>query len=188
MSNDRNLFLRGVFLVLAVSGCATPQPVRDLAGRGAATVGMAEASLRQYLALTEAQLAARMALMQADAQRDAVDASEAAFERFLMREAGAPGSDEVLAKVRELGAERRRLRDKQAEDFAALAKKFALDAAALPQVPGDKLAAARKGFGVLSEELTPAEWVAFAAGYAKAIKSEVDKLRQDPPAQPAGGQ
>lgn len=187
MRRGRILHLSGLFIVLGLSGCATPQSVRDLAGHGAATVGMAETSLRQYLELTGAQLAARMALMQADAQRDATDASEAAFERFLVREAGA-GEDEVAAKLRELGDERRRLRDKQADEFAALAKKFSLDTASLPQVQSEKLAEARKGFGVLAEELSPEEWVTFAAGYAKAIKTEVDKLRQDKLAQPTGGE
>ena len=62
-------------LVGLLTGCATPKPILDLAGQGTATVALAEASLRDYLAITTAQLTARMDLMRLDAQQEVRDAS-----------------------------------------------------------------------------------------------------------------
>jgi hypothetical protein len=170
-----------------LAGCATPKPVLDLAGQGSATVGLAEISLRDYLALTQAQLTARMDLMRAGTQQEARDQSRRDFDLFLAREAGIRSGDDTAAKIRELGETHRRLREKADEELKALQGKFALDASTLPQVPAVKLAAAKKGFGVLAQELSAQEWLKLAAGYAREIKAGIDSLREPAKPAPAGG-
>lgn len=167
-----------LILIVLLAGCATPKPILDLAGQGSATVGLAETSLRDYLAVTHAQLAARMELMHLDAQQEARDASRREFDLFLAREAGAQSREDVARTIRSLGEERRRLREKAGEELKGLERKFSLDVSTLPQVQREKFAAAKKSFGVLAQELTPAEWVALAVGYAREIKNGVDKLRE----------
>lgn len=178
MKANRFIFRWWLLVLIALlAGCATPKPILDLAGQGSASIGLAEISLRDYLALTQNQLAARMDLMRLDAQQEARDASRREFDLFLAREAGAQSGDDTAKTIRDMGEERRRLREKSAEELKALEQKFALDVATLPQVPGEKLAAAKKGFGVLAQELSPEEWVKFAVGYTREIKESVDKLR-----------
>jgi len=143
-------------------------------------------ALRDYLAITSAQLTARTELMRLDAQQEVRDASRREFDLFLASEAGARQNDEAAKKMQALGGERRRLREKALEEIQAREKQFSLDASSLPQVPADKLAAAKKSFGVLAQELTPKEWVELAVAYAREIKTGVDKLRDAKPAAPTG--
>ena len=163
-------------LILA-TGCATPQPILDLAGQGAATVGLAEIALREYVALTNAQLAARMDLLRSDAQQEARDRARREFDVFLRRQAGEPASDDAADLIRVLGDERQRLREKEALEIEKIAQQSTLDVATLAQVPTENLAAAKRGFGVLAQELSPKEWVALAVGYAREIQAGVEKLR-----------
>lgn len=172
-------------LAMLLAGCATPKPILNLAGQGSATVALSEVALRDYLATTAAQFTARMQLMRAEAQREARNAGEHEFDTFLDAEAGMPQSDKTAQRIRKLGDERKRLREQANEEAGALEKKFALDASMLPQVPADKLAAAKKGFEVLAQELTPQEWLQLATAYAKEIKTGIDKLK-DAASEPAG--
>lgn len=172
-------WLFGVAALLA--GCSTPQPILNLAGQGSATVGLAEASLRDYLKTTNAQLIARTDLMRVQAQNEVRSASQREFELFLATKAGMEQSNDVAAMIQALADERRRLREKVSEEAATREKQFSLDAAALPQVPAEKLAAARKGFEVLAQELTPQEWLELATAYAREIKTGIDKLRAPKP-------
>ena len=175
-----------IALALLLAGCATPKPILGLAGQGSATVALSEVALRDYLATTTAQLMARMQLMRAEAQREARNAGQHEFDAFLDGEAGMPQNDKTAQRIRKLGDERKRLREQANEEAGALEKKFALDASKLPQVPADKLAAAKKGFEVLAQELTPQEWLQLATAYAKEIKTGIDKLKNAAP-EPAGG-
>lgn len=167
-----------IWVAALVAGCATPKPVLDLAAQGGATVSLAEIALRDYLAITRAQFAARMDLMRAEAASEVQNTSRREIELFLEREAGIKGSDDVARRIRELGVERGRLRQKAAEELRALERTFTVDAAALPQVPAEKLAAARKSFGVLAQELTSEEWVALVVAYAREIKSGLEGLEK----------
>jgi hypothetical protein len=164
-------------LVAALAGCATPKPILDLAGQGTATVALAEIELRDYLAATNAQLGARMDLMRSASQQEVRDASRREFDQFLDREAGLAKDDGVAKKIQDLGNERRRLREKALEAIKAKETQFQGEVAGLPTVPTEKLAAAKKSFGVLAQELTPKEWVHLVAAHAREIKAGIDKLR-----------
>lgn len=172
--------------LIVITGCATPQPILDLAGQGAVTVGLAEISLREYLTLTQSQLAARMDLLRIDAQQEARDRARREFDLFVARQAGEPVKEDAANLIRVLGDEHRRLREKEALELENIAKKTTLDVSTLAQVPTEKLATARKSFGVLAQELSPQEWVELAAGYAREIKADVDKLRASTKAEQNG--
>lgn len=167
-----------ILLIALLAGCSTPKPILNLAGQGTATVALAEESLRDYLAITSAQLTARTELMRLDAEQEVRDSNRREFELFLASQAGAPRNDEAVKKMQELGDERRRLREKTLEELKAREKEFSFDASTLPEVPAGKLAAARKSFEVLAQELTPEEWIKLAVAYAREIKTGVDKLRE----------
>jgi len=166
-----------VAALVVLTGCASPQPVLDLAGQGAATVGLAEKSLREYVGLTKAQLAARMDLLRQDAQQDARDRAQAEFDAFLDRRADLPANGSGAALIRDLGDERRRIRDKDALELEKIASSIRLDLAPVAQVPAEKLGAAKKSFAILSQELSAKEWVDLAAGYAREIAAGVATLQ-----------
>ena len=172
--------------LILITGCTTPQPILDLAGQGAATVGLAEFSLREYLTLTQSQLAARMDLLRIEAQNEVRDRTRREFDLFVARQAGEPVKEDTANLIRVLGDERRRLREKEALELESVAKKSTLDVSTLAQLPIEKLAAAKKSFAVLAQELTPREWVELAVGYAREIKAGVDKLRVSTKAKETG--
>lgn len=166
-----------ICVLVLVTGCATPRPILDLAGQGAATVGLAEISLRDYVAITHSQLAARMDLVRIDAQQQMRDSVRHDFDMAIDRRAGVAAKDDATDLIRSLGDESRQIREREAQELEKIAQSSTLDVASLPQVPTEKLAAAKKGFGVLAQELSPKEWVALAAGYAKEIQAGVKQLK-----------
>jgi hypothetical protein len=161
-----------VSALVLLAACATPQPIRDLAGQGAASVGLAEISLREYVALTYSQLAARMDLIRYDVEQEAHDRARREFDSFIDRTAGLPARDEAISLFLKLGNESRQIHEREAQDVLKIAQDSTLDAT-LTQVPTEKLAAAQKSFSILAQELSPSEWLALAAGYAKEIRAGV---------------
>jgi hypothetical protein len=172
-----------LLLVIPLAGllaaCSTPQPIRDVAQQGAATVALAEASLRDYVAVTNAQLQARMELVRQDSQRLSADESRRELDRLLDEGAGIAADDEMEQKILQLAAQRRKIREKETAAREQIAAATQLDPEALGQVPIDKLAEARKRFAVLSEELSATEWIALTAGYAQQISDEIKALRAE---------
>ena len=163
--------------VVLNAGCGTPAPIRDLARQGAATVGLAEISLREYLALTNSQLAARMDLVRQDARRLASDRSRKEMDNFLDASAGLPPNDATAKIIFTLGDNRRQIREDAARELEKVEQATMLDTATLPQVPTNKLATAKKSFAVLSQELSAKEWIALAAGYAREISKGIKALK-----------
>jgi uncharacterized protein (DUF1800 family) len=161
---------------LSLAGCATPKPVLELAGKGAGTVGLAEASLRNYLAATEAQLTARTELLRADSESVTREALRRELVHAYEAAAGVPRSEASAELIRTMAAKRKEVREKQAQQFAKIDAEHTFDSAAMAQVPTEKLAAAKKSFTVLSEELSSSEWLALIGGYAKVIAEGVDQL------------
>jgi hypothetical protein len=160
-----------------VTGCATPRPVLNLAGEGAATVGLAEISLRDYVAITKAQLLARADLVVSDEQQQARDSIRRDVDQALDRRAGLPPKDDASDLIRSLGDESRKAREREAQELEKIAKGSTLDLTTLGQVPSEKLAEAKKGFGILAQELSPKEWITLAAGYAKEIQAGVKQIK-----------
>jgi hypothetical protein len=135
--------------------------------------------LREYIAISNAQLSARMDLIQHDTQDLAADNARRELDRLFDQSAGITADDSMEKKIRELAEQRRRIREKQAAALAQIEVATKLDPALLGQVPADKLAEAKKGFAVLSEELSATEWIGLAAGYAKQISNDLDALTKE---------
>jgi hypothetical protein len=174
----RNLACISMLTITTITGCTTPKPILDLASHGAATVGLAEGSLRDYLAATNAQLTARMELLRQSQEQVELEQLRREFSEFLDASAGLPTASESTKLVRTLAAESQRLRETQQHELETLIADTTLDPTTLPHAPAEKLDAAKKGFAILSQELSASEWVALAANYAKAISSGLDQAHQ----------
>jgi hypothetical protein len=157
-------------------GCSTPRPILDLAGEGAATVGLAEASLRDYVNVTNNQLTARMELLRKGAEGEARDRADRALDLMIDGRAGVPAR-EASPLIQTLGDDSRRIREQEAAALQKITETSTLDVDTLAQVPTAKLDAAKKAFAVLAQELTPREWLALAAAYANEIRTGVDSIR-----------
>jgi hypothetical protein len=159
-----------------IAACSTPAPVRDLASRSSATVGLAEGALRQYIATTNAQLDARMQLLRTDAEQLEREKLRRELDHFLNQAASISDAEMDSARIVSLAAKRKEIREKQEVELAQVTAEYSLDTAALAKVPAEKLAAAKKEFAVLSEELSASEWITLIGGYAKIISEGVGQL------------
>jgi hypothetical protein len=160
------------------AGCSTPKPILNLAGQGSASVGLAEVSLRDYLDQSNAQLMARIELMRSQVRQEARNESRRAIDLYLAEQAGQRPNDEVAARIRQLGDDHRRLRDSAAETLLDIEKRLAFDDTKLPQVPADKLAAAKKGFSALAQAVKLTVEKATAAAALKLATSALKKFAE----------
>ena len=156
-----------------------PAPFRKYSLTPAGTVGLAEASLRNYLAATEAQLTARTELLRADSEALTREALNRELTHAYDRPAGLPSFEASAELIRTMAAKHQEVREKQALRFAKIAADHTFESGTLAKVPAEKLAAARKSFAVLSEELSSSEWLALIGGYARVIAEGVDQLGTD---------
>jgi hypothetical protein len=171
------MLLGGILLIAAgLPGCATPQPVRQLAGKSAAAVGLAEASLRDYLSATNAQLSARMELLRYDATKLEEERIRREFNALVSKRARAPSDDDAKDLILALAADARHMREEQDKRFERIEGNLAFDPNALAQAPKEKLASAKKSFAVLSEELTAREWLALVGSYAQTIQQGIEEF------------
>jgi hypothetical protein len=169
MMNARILAIGVALAGALLAGCSTPAPVRDLASRGAATVGLAEAALRDYVATSNNQLEARMNLLRDDAETLERERLRQELDNFYTQSAGLTSADDGVKLIERMALKRKEIRDKQQQELARIAAENTLDPDALAKVPAEKLTAARKSFAVLSEELSSKEWITLMGGYAKVI-------------------
>ena len=158
-------------------GCSTPEPILGLAGQGAASVSLADRSLREYVTLTQAQLLARLDLIRVEDEQDARDRAQLQLENALERRAGLPARDQAAELIRDLGNQSRTIRESEAQEFESIAQKTTKDFSTLGQEPREKLSAAKKSFELLSQELSPTEWLALSAAYAREIRAGIKDLK-----------
>jgi len=176
MKCTKQIALASILLCAFLTGCATPKPVLELASKGAGTAGLAEASLRDYLAATQAQLTARTELVRADAEQIASEAMDREMLDMYRKEAGMTVRNDSAELIRRLAAKRKDLREKREQELAKVAAADIFDASTFAKVPQEKLDAAKKSLTVLSEELSYGEWISLVAGYVKLISEGVDQL------------
>jgi hypothetical protein len=170
------MFIPLALAAILVTGCATPEPVRDLASRGAGTVTLAEDALRDYLAASNAQLQARNDLLRSDAEIIASENADRERTRAFQAEAKIEPPKDSVALIRRMAEIRQTAREKQQKTLAKIAVDNTLDTDSIAQAPTGQLDAAKKSFGALSEELSADEWLALAGKYAKVISEGIDKL------------
>ena len=164
---------------LLLHGCATPRPVLDLASRGVGAATLAEAELQRYLAASQDQLSARLVIVRQLSAAELEENYSDTFSKFLKEKAGDKSGVEAGDLIRTLGQERRRLRE---QTLADIAKVDELSQKALGdpvRLPAEALAATRKAFTTLAQELSPQEWLTLTAHYAREIHATVKKIKDD---------
>jgi len=169
-----------IVLTLAglTAGCSTPRPILDVARKGAATVGLAEISLRNYVDSTNAQLSARAELVRQDSRRLAQERATRQYELFIIDDnASTQEAAKAQSLIQKYGDAHRKARQDLAAELANIDKSNALDTSELATVPTDNLSAAKKGFGVLAQELSATDWVRLTSGYAKEIVNGLKQLK-----------
>lgn len=160
-------------------GCATPRPVIDLATRGAAATTMAEIEIQRYLAAAQDHLHARIVIVRQLSEAELAENYSDNFSKFLKERTGDTSGEDVGDLIRTLGLKRRQLREQMAGDLAKLddLEKKTLDEAA--RSPTEAFSATKKAFTTLAEELSPQEWLALTAHYAKEIQGTLKKIKED---------
>jgi hypothetical protein len=168
-----------LFCAAALFGCTTPSPVKDLAGRGVGATAMAEIELQRYLVASRDQLSARLVIVRQLSAAEFEENYRDAFSKFAKAHAGDKSGDDVATLIRTLGQEHRRLREAA---WAEIAKLDEINAHALgePISPGsESFAAVKQAFTTLAQELSPEEWLALTAVYAREIQATFKKLQDE---------
>jgi hypothetical protein len=140
---------------------------------------MAEAEIQRYLAAAQDHLHARIVIVRQLSEAELAENYSDNFSKFLKERTGDTSGEDVGELIRTLGQQRRRLRDQMAADLAKLddLEKKTLGEAVRP--PTDALSATKKAFTTLAEELSPQEWLALTAHYAKEIQGTLKKIKED---------
>lgn len=160
-------------------GCATPRPVLDLASRGVGAATLAEAELQRYVAASQDQLSARLVIVRQLSIAELEENYNDAFSKFLKEKAGDRSGTEVRDLIRTLGEERRRLREQTLVDIAKLDERSQQALGDPVRPPAEAFAATRRAFTTLAQELSPQEWLALTAVYARAISETVKQIREE---------
>jgi predicted transcriptional regulator len=160
-----------------LGACSTPAPVRELAGRGAATVGLAEASVRNYLAATKTQLESRAELLRSTEETFRREQLQREFDAAILRTAGVSSRESSEKLIRDLAEVRRQFREKEEQALAEITAGTKFDSSSLVQVPVEKLSNAKKRFVALSQELTAEDWIRLVGGYARLISDGLEDLK-----------
>jgi len=193
MKHSARVFV-GLASAFALTACSTPKPTRDLAAQGAIVIDQAQSEAQSFVERARLLLLARQGTVNDLARSDIKDTSTVEFNDWLAKEVGLAESDEQRALlVRKIIEKSRETRLAQE---AALAKRTAEISATYGEpvvLPEAKLAAAKKAFLVLAQELTAEEWLKFAQRYAKEVDDGVKALKaadaasapDDKPAEPA---
>jgi hypothetical protein len=159
-------------------GCATPQPVLDLANRGVGATMLAEIELKRYLAHSRDELSVRLLLVRQLSQAQLEEAYGDAFATFAKHKAGDTTGDDVYAQIVALGSERRRLREQMEAAIAKLDDTAQQTLGGVPSSSADAFEAARTAFTTLGQELSPKEWLTLTVLYAQTITDGINKIKE----------
>lgn len=154
---------------LAVAGCSTPQPVLDLATRGAALSDQADRETRAFLARAERARESRAEIVNAMAERDVRLDTTLQFSDWIAKQAGMPNSQPTIDLIHGLAEQSRKSREGTESRLAELQKKFESKPPSLDGT-SQALANTKKSFVVLAQELTPREWAGFGWKYLRQVR------------------
>lgn len=162
-------FTSALAVTLSLLGCATPQPVLDLASRGAGAVSLAETELQRYLAGAQDQLATRALIVR--------QLSIAEIEEKYRDSLDRPNQEQADI-IRKLGEERRRKREAKDAEIAKVEDRH--KKALVPVIlRADEFTNVKKAFSTLAEELSPQEWLNLALEYVRQVRDSVKQIRED---------
>lgn len=165
---------------LAFAGCSTPKPARDLAAQGALVTDQAQTEAQGFLHRATLLYRAREGVVRDLADSDVRDASKVEFNTWLSNEVGLPGEDARRAeRITRVLEKSREVRQARADALAANSASIAATFGEPVKVPPDKLAAAKKAFLNLAQELTAEEWLKFSQAYAKEVNDNLKAMKPD---------
>jgi hypothetical protein len=160
--------------------CSTPQPARELAAQAAVAVDQAQGEVAAFVNRATRAYAARAAIVGEMSRSDLTDTSNAEFRAWLSQEAGFPGDQARIDLIHRIVDQRRTVREKLQADLDKKAAEIAGSFGEPVAVPDEKLAAAKKAFINLAQELTAEEWLKFSWKYAAQVQADLKGIA--PPA------
>jgi len=163
-------------LAALLGGCSTPKPARDFASQGAVMADRAQAEAEAFAERAQRAYARREAIVRELAAGEILDAASGDFRAFVAERAGMPDQQTQVALITQLADRSRTLREQAEKALAAHDQKLATAAGAALKPDRVALADTRRTFLVLAQELTPAEWLAFAQGYLKQVNQDLKAL------------
>ena len=163
-------------LLIIITGCSTPASVLQLAGQGVVITGKAESELDNFVArnnqVYEQRLEGVRRLSSSDIQAHA--ATE--FENYTAERAGMQDKIELVTLIRELSDHHSQVRENALKQQAEMEKTLVVGEPI--SVPKEKYSELIKAFSVLSEELSPAEWLKFIVDYGQQVNDSLKKLKE----------
>ncbi|HJV67724.1 hypothetical protein [Ideonella sp.] len=164
-------------VIVLLAGCSTPRPARELALQGAVMADKAQAETSAFVDRATQAYQRREAIVRELARGEIEDVSAGDFRAFIAARAGLPREQQQIELINELADRSRESRERAEQAFEALQGKLVDAAGPAVQANVTNLAETRKAFLVLSQELTPAEWLAFTQAYLKQLNQELAALR-----------
>jgi hypothetical protein len=163
---------------LFVCGCSTAPPALQLASQGAVGTETAQQELTAFVKRAEQIYAAREAIVINQAKSDIADQLNKNFGDFIAGKAGQPTFDANVQLITSIADAKKTLREQIVSDTAAKTADIKKAFGEPTKIPAEKLAAARKAFVVLSQELSHQEWLELSWKYAKDLQADIKEARK----------
>lgn len=174
----KNMVLRfGIvcFFINMITGCSTPSSVLHLASQGTAITGKIESELDSFVNQSNLVYEQRLDSLKRLATGNIQAYAQMDFENYTVERANMSEQAEMIALIRDLSDHRARTRDSALKQQAEIEK--TLKTGEPTNIPKEKFSDMMKAFTVLSEELTPKEWLNFSLNYGKQVNDSVKKLK-----------
>jgi hypothetical protein len=165
------------FLIMIIIGCSTPKPVLHLAGQGIAMTEQTESELNHFVERSNYIYGQRLEAIKRIATSNIQAYADMDFENYTVELADMRAQAEMMSLIRDLSDHRLHTRETAMKQQADLEK--SLNAGDPTKVQKEKFSDLMKGFAVLSEELTPREWLDFTVNYGKQVNGSVKKLKEE---------
>jgi len=162
--------------VIIVTGCSTPTSVLQIAGQGVAITGKTESELDNFVARSNHVYEQRLASVKRLSSSDIQAYAATDFENYTAARAGMQDQLELVTLIRELSDHHSQVGENALKQQAEMEKVLAVGEPI--KVPKEKYAELIKAFSVLSEELSPEEWLKFIVDYGKQVNDSLKKLKE----------
>jgi len=163
-------------LVVIITGCSTPTSVLHLARQGVAITGKVESELDNFVARSNHVYEQRLEGVKRLSSSDIQAHADTDFENYTAKRAGMQDQLELVTLIRELSDHRSQVRETALKQQAEMEKALAVGEQI--KVSKEKYAELMKAFSVLSEELSPKEWLKFTIDYGKQVNDSLEKLKE----------
>lgn len=175
----KNILLRiNIFylLVVIITGCSTPTSVLQLAGQGVAITEKSKSELDNFVQRGNHVYDQRFEAVKRLSSSDIQAHAATDFENYTAERAGMHDQLELVTLIRELSDHHSQLRETGLKQQAEMEKVLAVGEPV--KVPKEKYDELMKAFSVLSEELSPEEWLKFTIEYGKQVNDSLKELKE----------